>query len=609
VRVGLTRVEADAGGTRWRAAARDDGAVALGPLQLDLAVAPTGDITWAVANRGDRPVRIRSVAAVLSLDDLRPGSAPLRMFRNGYQSWSPTGVATFGVDADPSTVARFEFLQAVHHADQRTVTAPDELRSEWVTLLAAGDDPPVLVGFDGGATHDGTLRLRRAGDGVELWAEAFLGDAVLPAGARRRLHTVVVDDGATTAGAAGTAVTGAAATPTGAAAALLDRWAARAARAGGARAGAPFQVGWCSWYQYFHGVTEDAVRSNLALAADWPFDLFQLDDGYQAAIGDWLVPNGDFPSGLPGVAEAVRSSGRRAGVWLAPFLAAPASGLAAAHPGWLARTADGAHPLRAWWNPDWGGGGDGFLYALDTTDPEVLAHLEHLAATLVAMGFDYLKLDFTFAPAVDGRWHDPTRTPAERVRAGYAAIRRGAGDGTFVLGCGVPLANVVGLVDGCRIGPDVAPCWALSPADEIVAGYLGIQPATRHAYLNTATRSFMHRRLWLNDPDCLMLRTSDTALAPEAVRTWARAVGVSGGMALVSDDLALLDGASRRLLDEAVALGRASDDDARGGRSVAVPDLLDTATPTVMVGGGHRLTVDPATGSSTLVPAPPPTMP
>lgn len=595
MQLGLTRVEADVDGTRWWAAARHDGAATLGPLQVDLAVAPAGDITWAVANRGDRPVRIRSVAAVFSLDDVRPGSAPLRMFRNGYQSWSPTGVATFGVDADPSTAARFEFLQAVHHADQRTVTAPDELRSEWVTLLAAGDDPPVLVGFDGGATHDGTLRLRRAGDGVELWVEAFLGDAVLPAGQQRPLHAVVVDHGT--------------ATGSGVAAELLDRWAARAAHAGGARADAPYQVGWCSWYQYFHGVTEDAVRRNLALAADWPFDVIQLDDGYQAAIGDWLVPNDDFPSGLPGVAEAVRSSGRRPGVWLAPFLAAPDSRLAAAHPGWLARTAGGAHPLRAWWNPEWGGGGDGFLYALDTTDPEVLAHLEHLAATLVAMGFDYLKVDFTFAPAVDGRWHDPARTPAERVRAGYEAIRRGAGDGAFVLGCGVPLANVVGLVDGCRIGPDVAPCWALSPADEIVAGYLGIQPATRHAYLNTATRSFMHRHLWLNDPDCMMLRTTDTTLAPGAARTWARAVGVSGGMALVSDDLALLDGASRRLLDEAVALGRASDDEARAGRPVAVPDLLDAAGPTVMAGGGHRLTVDPATGSSTLVPAPPPTAP
>ena len=80
---------------------------------------------------------------------------------------------------------------------------------------------------------------------------------------------------------------------------------------------------------------------------------------------------------------------------------------------------------------------------------------EALLERLVAMGFDYLKLDFTFAPAVDGRWHDPTRTPAERFRAGYAAIRRGAGDGTFVLCCGVPLPTVEGLVDGCRIEIDL----------------------------------------------------------------------------------------------------------------------------------------------------------
>ncbi|HEX6417757.1 MAG TPA: glycoside hydrolase family 36 protein [Acidimicrobiales bacterium] len=590
MRAELTRVEADVDGARWRAAAGRGGPIPLGPLEVDLTVTGDGDIAWAVANRGDRPVRIRSVAAVLALSGHRHGAVPLRMFRNGYQSWSPSGVATFGVDADPSTVAGFEFLQAVHHADQRTVTAPDELRSEWVTLLAAGDGPPLLAGFDGGASHDGTLRLRHAddGDGVELWAEAFLGDAELAAGASRRLHTVVLAGGP----AAG-------ATP----AELLDRWATRAGRAGGARVDAPYQLGWCSWYHYFHGVTEDAVRRNLTLADGWPFDVFQLDDGFQAAIGDWLVPNGDFPTGLPGVAGAVRSAGLRAGVWLAPFLAAPDSQVATAHPDWLARTVDGAHPLRAWWNPQWGGGGDGFHYALDTTRPEVLAHLQALAAALVDMGFSYLKLDFTFAPAVDGRWHDPTRTPAERVRAGYAAIRRGAGDDAFLLGCGVPLANVVGLVDGCRIGPDVAPCWALDPADEIVAGYLGIQPATRHAWLDTAARSFMHRRLWLNDPDCLMLRTADTALSPEAARTWARAVGVSGGMALVSDDLAVLDGAARALLDEAVALGRASDDAARAGRPVVAPDLLDAAHPRVLVGGGHRLHVDAATGASTLLPA------
>ena len=66
----------------------------------------------------------------------------------------------------------------------------------------------------------------------------------------------------------------------------------------GARVDAPYQVGWCSWYHYFHDVTEDHIRSNLALAAEWPFDVFQIDDGYQAAIGDWLITNEKFPSEL-----------------------------------------------------------------------------------------------------------------------------------------------------------------------------------------------------------------------------------------------------------------------------------------------------------------------
>ena len=174
---------------------------------------------------------------------------------------------------------------------------------------------------------------------------------------------------------------------------------------------------------------------------------------------------------------------------------------------------------------------------------------------MVDAGFPYLKLDFTFSPSVDGGYADPTAHPG---RAGAGRVRRhppGGGDDAFLLGCGVPLANVVGLVDANRIGPDVAPVWSLDPGDEMVAGYLGIQPATAHAFTNTLTRSFMHRRLWLNDPDCLMLRTEDTGLTPAAARTWAHAVGVSGGMALVSDDLALLGADARALLDEVVALG------------------------------------------------------
>ena len=556
--------------------------VPVGPVEVSLAPDGPAGIAWSFANRGDAAVRVRSICLAYAVVD---AIEPVRMFRNGYQSWSPTGVATLGVDVDPSTLADLEFMQASQHADQRRAE-DGELRSEWVTLLHdARDAAPLLLGFEACSEHDGTFRLRRDEAGrIELRVEAFLGDALIAPGEQRRLHTVTVDDDEAPAHG------------------KLDAWATRVGRAAGARISAPYQVGWCSWYQYFHDVTEADLRGNLARSADWPFEVFQLDDGFQRAIGDWLATNERFPSTLDTLAGAIAAEGRTPGLWLAPFLAAPDAQVARDHPGWMARhQRDGREPrpLRAWWNPPWGGGDRGFMHGLDTTDPEVLDHLEQTAHELVDAGFRYLKLDFTFAPTHDGVWSDPTRTPAQRVRAGFEAIRRGAGDDTFILGCGVPLANVVGVVDGNRVGQDVAPHWA-SAETEMVQGYGDVQPSTRAAYGNTVNRSFMHRRLWLNDPDCLMLRSEDTALTPAAARTWAHTVGLSGGMALVSDDLALLGPPERALLDEVTALGRASDAAALAGRPAHSDDLMDRTVPRHYTAAGHELAVLPDSGASTL---------
>lgn len=598
--------------------------VGAGPLDVRLDGGQWPALTWSVANRSDEPVPVRSVSLVLRIE---PAPDPLVMFRHGYQSWSPAGTATFGIDVDPSLRANVEFVQAVYHADQRRARQ-GELRSEWVTVLRGGPAAPtggqragrrgttVLVGFEAGTDHDGTLRLRpgegggddatrpshRGRSSAELWVEAFLGGAVLAPGEQRRLHGIVID----TADDEGSSE-------------LLAAWAARVGRRGAAKVNAPYQLGWCSWYQYFDGVTEAHLRDNLAAAAEWPFELFQLDDGYQAAIGDWLTTNHKFPSRLDALAEAVGRHGRSPGLWLAPFLAAPDSEVARAHPEWLVRrrpdpdVSEGVHattagaagdpdgePLFVWWNPSWGGGRDGFMYGLDTTHPDVQEHLASLAAALVDAGFGYLKLDFTFSPSADGIYTDPSLTPAERVRAGFASIRRGAGDDTFLLGCGVPLANVVGLVDGSRIGQDVAPFWALPDSAEIVAGYRDVEPSTQHACINTMTRSWMHRRLWLNDPDCLMLRTADTGLSPAAARTWAHTVAVSGGMALVSDDLSRLGREERALLDEVETIGRKSDAAAATGDGPIVPDLLDGATPKRFEAARYRLEVNTVDGTSTL---------
>ena len=60
-------------------------------------------------------------------------------------------------------------------------------------------------------------------------------------------------------------------------------------------------VGWCSWYELYNDVKESDILRNVELLASHPelhMDFVQVDDGYQAAIGDWLTCNRKFPNGL-----------------------------------------------------------------------------------------------------------------------------------------------------------------------------------------------------------------------------------------------------------------------------------------------------------------------
>lgn len=543
------------------------GSVELGPLVVDVRFTAEG-WNWTVASAASEPVGVMSVDLCWDAAMADTGEAP-RFLRNGYQSWSPCAVARLGVDHDPSTVpGALGLVRGMHHADPRV--APDGwLRSELVTLLETGRDELLLVGFLGGSTHDGTIwaRLDHTGH-VELRVSAYLGGAQLPSGTERVLHPVVTATGHPHE-----------------ASSMLERWADRTGEAGAARTSAPFRAGWCSWYHYFHDISETALRHNLALADAWPFEVFQLDDGYQADIGDWLATNDRFPSSLDRIAHDIASAGVTPGIWIAPFLAGPGSDIARLHPEWIAAHGSG-RPLVGMVNPGWGGP----VLTLDTTRPEVLHHIEATAAALVDAGFPYIKLDFTYAPSFDGVFADPALTPAERVRAGMEAVRRGAGEDAFLLGCGLPLGAGIGVVDGMRIGADVAPWWDVQPDQWSPLGYREVEPATRNAWVNTLTRSFMHRKLWLNDPDCLMLRTAETSLAPEAARAWAMAVGASGGMALVSDDLALLDTSARALLDDVLDLGHDSDRRARAGAPARCPDLLATDHPLVLSTGPVTIT-------------------
>jgi alpha-galactosidase len=255
----------------------------------------------------------------------------------------------------------------------------------------------------------------------------------------------------------------------------------------GRRGGMPIRL-WASWYSYYKDVTEAHMHEALAGLDGLDFDVIQVDDGWERTIGDW-TPNDDFPSGMADMAARIHATGRRAGLWLAPFIAMPDSQTALDRPELILRDAAG-DPVVAGIN--WGGP----YWALDVTREDTLEYLAAVFADLHGAGYDFFKLDFIYAAGFPGRHANPM-TRSDAYRNACLRIRETVGDDTYLLACGAPIIESIGVFDGIRIGPDVGPVW-----DD--GTY-----AAAHRSMSTA----MHR-LWLQpaidpDPDVVFFRDTD----------------------------------------------------------------------------------------------------
>ena len=443
-------------------------------------------------------------------------SSRFSVFKNGWQSWSYAGGLPQG-RRDPRP--RVRTMVVWHSPGGAQPSQPHgggvDVVSEEMGMLGDSALPAALLtGFLSANTWLGQIYYAR-NDGA-LAATVLLDGAVLEPGASLALPPLWLALGPQ--------------------AALPLAYAEAVAAELGARPSQPPPTGWCSWYYYFTGVSEAGVVENLAalrsLEKRVPVDLVQIDDGYQTSIGDWLSINAKFPSGMAALARRIRGDGYRPGLWLAPFTVAANSRLARDHPDWLVRDANGK-PAFAGHN--WGAD----LHALDTTHPGAREWLRDVFSTIVRQwGYDYLKLDFLACGALEGQRHDPRATRASALRDGLALIREIVGDDVYILGCGCPLLNAVGIVDAMRIGPDSAPYWA--PRYEGVPvpfSEAHALPTMEGATRNTLMRAWMHPTLWTNDPDCLLVRELRSELSLDEVRAFATAVGLTGGMVVVSDRL------------------------------------------------------------------------
>jgi alpha-galactosidase len=487
---------------------------------------PWVSLVLQVANHGSEPCTLSRLFPFVagrawSEEPLALGgrTSDFAVYKQGWQSWSFTGGLPPGApDPRPRAHTGSLWHNPGSSAPREPLGGAVDVMSDGMTLVGrTGEHPALLAGFLGAERHFGQVYVDRSRG--SLTAAVLLDGLALAPGELVETAPLLLAAGAPDA--------------------LLDAYAAALSRAQGAQPGASTPTGWCSWYYYYTQVTEKDILENLAalrsIRGAVPVEVVQIDDGYQRAVGDWTTANEKFPSGMAALARRIRDAGFRPGLWLAPFTAAADSQLASEHSEWLVHDERGV-PAGAGIN--WGT----TLHGLDTTHPGAREWLRRLFSTLVEQwGYDYLKLDFLVTAAVPGaRWLTAT-TRAAALRQGLELIRSVVGDQVYLIGCGCPLLSAVGLVDAMRIGPDVAPNW--SPhvgSTPLSAGDALAQPSGKGALRNSLLRAWMQPALWTNDPDCLLAREAESDLTLDEVRALATAIGLTGGMVLLSDRVAQL---------------------------------------------------------------------
>jgi len=463
--------------------------------------------------------RLKSVAAQMHL----PRRETDRVFLNGFQSWSHCpergsrdilrglshlprlGVRSFGLEK----YGDYYFLP---YPEQEGVSHGESYgyfrRGEEYHLVASLDETNgyTLLEYD---FQSGMLRMRRDCGGLRCGGTFRAFDLFFAAGGEDE---------------------------------VFDAWFA----AMGVRPRTEEKIaGYSSWYNRYQNIDAACIRSDLAACAEElsPGDLFQIDDGWEPKVGDWLTPDRKkFPRGLKPLADDIHARGLRAGLWLAPFVCQRGSEIWKKHRDWLLD-----YNGRPWFcGVNWGG-----FYSLDIDKPAVQSYLQQVfRRVLDEWGFDLVKLDFLYGAAPLG---SETETRAGRMIRAMELLRELCGE-KLILGCGVPLMPAFGRVDYCRIGCDVGLDWDGSRLMQLTHRE---RVSTRQSIENTVYRRQLNGRAFGNDPDVFFLRTENLKLTEKQKRTLAEVNALLGDVWLTSDDMGRYSEKQRKRYRELRALREA----------------------------------------------------
>lgn len=397
---------------------------------------------------------------------------------------------------DPSKphVLRNGFVLSPPHPTTRRPTLTALTSRE----TAAIESPPVAAGWLTGKHNFGHVDFRELNDYPVIFAWGECNGVLLPAGASRTSDLFFLSTHENPL-------------------VEMERFATLAGEINRAKIWPP-RIAWCTWYAgwqrkqmaVFEGGMEPGIERMIPLVRDlfasrWPQTMRICDDFID--YGDWSNKTKTIPGGLDRLARLIDEAGIIPGVWYSPYWAKSDSKVLAEHPEWFARDKQGNIWFETGGQPK---GRDAEKFAVfDTTHPEVVEYFEDTARTWRERGFRYVSTDFlnwSFAP---DRYHDPTKTKAEVLRAGMAAIRRGLGPDVFYRPINNPLGVAMGIADDTRISGDSH----------------GDNPT---AYFRTGEIWFYNRRLWLNDPSAIVCARPDRAREPSWNHMWVSWIAMAG---------------------------------------------------------------------------------
>ena len=303
--------------------------------------------------------------------------------------------------------------------------------------------------------------------------------------------------------------------------------------------------GYTSWYNYYQNINEATMYRDLE-ALDNRFNLFQIDDGYETFVGDWLdIDSNKFPNGLKPIVDKVHERGFKAGIWLAPFVAETKSKLYQNHPEWFKHDEDGKIS-------SCGGNWSGF-YALDLYNPEVREYITKCLTSFMDMGFDFFKLDFMYASMIAPT---PGKTRAMMSDESYQFVRDVLKD-KLILGCGANCFSSYQKFDYLRIGPDVS----LKFDDLWYMKFMHRERiSTKITLQNTIYRSLFNNHLFLNDPDVFLLRKDNISMNDRQKESLLTINALFGSVLMTSDNIATYDEKTKALLEEKLHLFQHAED-------------------------------------------------